>query len=494
MIGRVAIWQWIIAAAILFHLSTGCKAPQFSDRVDEIIRLPEGYGDVVLADDAAASVCIDFGIPELEQLVRRAFSSNLTLRAAWARVAQADAIARQTGAGLWPQLDLNGSASRTKFSRETFAMGSFGNGASGAGGMGGFIPPELGKSEVTSYSLSLAAAYEVDVWRRLGNAQAAARLDAQAVEADAAAVAITIGAQVAELWVGLVAQREKIALLEKQRELSERYLDLTVMRLRQGQATALDANQQQQQVESFEGQLALARLIEAQTSHQLNVLLGRSIQDPLPVSAVELPSLPPFPNPGVPSELLRQRPDVRAEWLRLLAQDKRIASAIADRFPKLRFSASLFFQERELARLVDEVLWTVAGGISQPLLDGGRRGAEVARVKASAEEQLYRYGQTLLRALMEVQDALAAEARHSEWLESLRKQRDSAEQALDLARERYQRGALDYLRVLSALQSMQDIQVRLIDARRQRFSDRIQLCRSLGGNWLEARDGRAEAL
>jgi outer membrane protein TolC len=191
--------------------------------------------------------------------------------------------------------------------------------------------------------------------------------------------------------------------------------------------------------------------------------------------------VPPLPYPGVPAELVARRPDIQAAFLRLRADDKRTAAAVADLFPKIRLSASMFFQERELANLFDKLLWSLAGLVSQPLFDGGRRFAEIDRAEAAAQEQLVVYGQTVLLALREVQDALVSEARQAEFVRSLEAQLESARQALELSRDRYRQGAVDFLRVLTALQTMQQIEQNLVEARRKQFSNRIQLCRALGG-------------
>jgi outer membrane protein TolC len=196
-----------------------------------------------------------------------------------------------------------------------------------------------------------------------------------------------------------------------------------------------------------------------------------------------MPELPEIPDPGVPADLIERRPDVRSAMLRLQAADERTAAEVADMLPTLRLSANLSYQAQELADLFDTLFYNLSAEAAQSLFEGGRRLAQVDRAEAAAAEQLYNYGQTLLTAMREVSDALVLEKRQGEFIESLEKQAASAEKALQVARDRYRRGAVEYLRVLTALQSLQQAEQTLLDARRQQFSNRITLCRALGGTW-----------
>ena len=466
------------AGAILCVLIVGCRTAPQAERAGEIVDLPDHYAHQPVDRELVQDWSAGFGIPELEGLIRLAFTNNLDLAAARARLLQAEAIARQAGSSLWPSTDAEGQASRSRVSSQGFQFG----GPSGPGGPGGF-PLSGGDNIIDQYQVSIGAAYEVDLWGRLRNLRDAAELDARAARFDAASLANTLAARVAENYFLIRAQNERIQLLDDQVGVSEQFLELTLLRLGQGQATALDVTQQEQQVESLRTLLARERTALALARNQLKVLAGATPEREAMVRSQSLPSLPRLPDPGLPMDLLDRRPDVRAAHARIRAGDRRTAAAIADLFPRIRLSASLFFQEQEASRLFNEVLWTLAGAASQPVFDGGRRSAEIDRAEAAAVEQLNRYGQTILTALREVEDALVSEARQEEVVQGLEVQRASAEESLRLATARYQEGAIDYLRVLTAILSLQQIERDLIEARRQRFSNRIQLCRALGGGW-----------
>lgn len=170
-------------------------------------------------------------------------------------------------------------------------------------------------------------------------------------------------------------------------------------------------NQQKQQAESLRGLLVQARASESLARQQLLVLVGRPPQQDIAVESRSLPPLVALPAPGVPADLLERRPDIRAAWLRLQASDRLKAAAVADLFPRIRLTATLFYQEREVTRLFAESLWSLAASATQPVWDGGRRFAEIDRAEAAAEAHLFQYGQTVLVALQEVQDALVLDER-----------------------------------------------------------------------------------
>lgn len=445
----------------------GCFGPRYAEKSDEVVDVPETYGDAPTVEgESLDRWCSDFGAERLETLVDRAFEENLDLRASWARLKRAAASARQAGAGRWPTLTAEGSWNR----RPQPSL------------------PENIDIDRTTLQASLAASYEADLWGKMANRHRAARLDRKAARAQVESMAISLTSQIAEAWLNLVHQRAKERLLEEQIEVSEQFLQSTATRLGHGQASALDVNQQRQQVETLRGQLATVRARIETARHQLAVLVGESPQNAVDGERDELPALPDRPDAGVPADLLQRRPDVRAAMYQLKAADQRTAAAIKERFPSIRLSASLFYQAPTLDELFEDIFWQAMAAVSQPLLDGGRRAAQVDQAKASAEMRLYEYGSTVLTALREVQDAMILEKKQEEFVESLRAQKDSAEQVFQLARQRYGRGAADYLRVLTALQGLQNAQQNLLDARRQQFSYRLQLCRALGGSWTRKLD------
>jgi outer membrane protein TolC len=188
----------------------------------------------------------------------------------------------------------------------------------------------------------------------------------------------------------------------------------------------------------------------------------------------------------VPAALLERRPDVRAARLMVEASDARASAALRARFPALTLQGSLGFAGVQPTQLLENFVWTFVVGVTQTLFDGGRRGAEVDRARAQFEEQVARYGETLLTALVEVENALASERRQRAHLEHLRLQEEQAGRALADARAGYVGGVTDFLQVLTALQAQQRVEQTRLAGERQLLSYRVGLHRALGGTWTRA--------
>lgn len=406
---------------------------------------------------------------QLNDLIRRALACNLDLRQAAARLAQARMIAVKAGADRWPRLSAQAGASRGR----TFST---------------FDAARLDqiKSTDSLFSLTLAASYELDIWRRVRSRRDAALLDMAATREDLDAAAITLAATVGETWFSLTEQRAQLKLLNEQIKTSETFLELVELRFSEGQASALDVYQQRTQVAVTRGQLPAVESRLAVLKHQLAVLLGRP-----PLAEVTrarqpsgaLPDLSPLPETGLPADLLKRRPDVRAAHARLVAADHLVAAAIADRLPALRLSAQSVYQATEPSEVFNNWIWTLAGNIVQPVFEGGRLKAEVYRARAAKKERLIAYGKTVLNAFREVEDALAEERHQRTLIANLEDQIRLATATLDQARDRYVNGMSDYLPVLTALQVVQGKERDLLRARRGLISFRIRLYRALGGSW-----------
>jgi NodT family efflux transporter outer membrane factor (OMF) lipoprotein len=414
----------------------------------------------------------DFGDSELDRLIDETLAGNFELKAAWARLKQADALARQAGAGRYPLLDLTASANRAKFFNR-------------------FVPPGTGAPstiELTTYSASVAANYEIDVFLKMTNQARGATRDAYAARDQVESVAMSLAAQVTETWFDLAHQRAQRALITRQVELNQTLLELVTLRFEGGLGSAVEVLQQKQQLIATRSQLAQINAAEAVLKGQLAVLSGRPPGGgPIP-AASQLPALPALPGTGIPADLLNRRPDVRAARNRVAAADYRVAVAVADRFPALRIGATLDFQETSLVDLFKTPLWTLFASITAPLFDGFRRSAEVSRQKAVVEELLSSYGDVLLRAIAEVERALVEEREQLALIVDLEEVVTVAGDNLREARLRYQQGVSQtgFLTVLQALQSQQSAELNLLSARRRLLSFRVQLCRALGGTWTRS--------
>ena len=197
----------------------------------------------------------------------------------------------------------------------------------------------------------------------------------------------------------------------------------------------------------------------------------------------EMPVPADQPAAGVPAQLLDNRPDIRAGLFRLEAADQDLIAAKADRLPALRLTGGAAYDSSELDRLFDNWLVNLAAGVTAPLIDGGRRRAEVDVTSATVREELALYRQTVLTAVREVEDSLAREMKIREHIGWAEKQLQAAKIALSEARVRYLNGLNDYLPVLTQLLSVQNLEIDLISRREDLLYARIDLYLAIGGTW-----------
>lgn len=407
-----------------------------------------------------------FEDPALSRLIERALAGNLTLQSAWDRLDRAAAAARKAGAELFPQVGAEAGFSSTSARTN-------------------------GRTEATqNFSLGLAASYELDLWGRLGSVREAAELDALASAEDLQAAALTLSARVASTWYQWLEQHGQRELLEQQLQTNQQTLELINLQFRAGLVGIADLLQQRQVVENRHGELALTAGRAQVLQNQLAILLGvPPAQFPATATAIgTLGELPDLPATGLQSSLIERRPDVRAAWLQVLAADRRVASAAADRLPRLSLSGRASTAGEQLEELFDDWLASLTASLIAPLIDGGRRRAEVERSQTVAAEALHGYGQTVLEALREVEDALTLEQRLREYLASIDRQLELATQATGRIRDRYLNGAVDYQRVLLSLLSEQQLQRTRLAARRELLENRVNLCRALAGGWQLVRN------
>lgn len=402
----------------------------------------------------------NFNDQHLNALIETALRQNLDLIAAFERLKQAEAVALKAGSELIPAVNATSAASR-------------------------FIEdnPTTGRLTFDNFSLGLIASYELDLWGRIRAGTYAAEQDIKAAEQDIQTAAIALSAEIARVWYQLTEQKLQLDLLSEQIEVNKQYTDLVEVRFRGGQATAADVFQQRQLLEGVVGDRYTVLATIEVLKNQLAVLTGQA-PGALDISENgRFPEIPGLPETGLTSELIQRRPDVRKAYYRLQAADLRIAAAVADRFPRIGLNASVDTTAPDLQNFFNNWMATLGGNLVLPLIDGGRRIAEVRRTEAVTEEALNLYGQSVLRSLQEVENALAQETRQHQRLNSLKEQLRYLQEANDNIRIRSAYGVFDFLRVLSTLNSLQAMQRTLLRAERELIDFRIQLYRSLAGGW-----------
>jgi NodT family efflux transporter outer membrane factor (OMF) lipoprotein len=453
------------AAAVLAVLMiAGCGRSIRS--VSSPIAMPEQFsadGDQPLPDPWWES----FGDPQLNQLMEEGLGQNFTIRSAWDRLAQAEQIAVEAGANLFPEVNYEGGASRTRLD----------------------VSDQV--TYTTAYSAGLIASYEVDLWGRVRSSQQAAVLDAQAAQEDVSAAAVTLSANIARTWYRLAEAKLQETLIGKQVDTNRQVLEIIAMQFRQGLTGAADVFRQRQLVESGQGLLIAAQENIALLQHELSVLLGRSPGPWWAEQSIDLIDLPPLPQAGLPAETLQRRPDITAAYQTVQAADRRVAAAIADQYPRISLAATAETFGEQSNDLFRDWAGNLAANAAGPLFDGGLRKAEVRRRRAVLSQSINDYAQALLDALKETEDALQQEMYQSETINNLQSQLALSRQVSDTTRQNYLKGKLDYLRVLEALVSRQTLERNELAARRVLIERRIDLCRSIAGPWEMQRPPQA---
>lgn len=410
----------------------------------------------------------DFADPALNELVDQGLHNNFSLQSSWDRLNQARAVLRKNRSSFFPTFNSEAKVTEKSYKSDGLTTDS---------------------GELT---IGAFAQYELDLWGRIRSTAEAARLDMEATRADLDAAAVTLAAEVAATWFTLIEQHNEIALVGDQLEANEKALEVLSSRFKTGQVVLADMLQQQQLVESKKGELASLIAEKRQSEHALAILVGK-IPGSLDLDMIpkHLPSLSPLPDTGIPAEIILLRPDVRSALHAVEAADQRVAAAVADRFPTLRLTATLSTTGRYTSNLFSDYIGSFVAGLAGPIIDGGRRKAEVERARFAASAKLNYYGQVLLIAIGEVENALITEQQQQLYLASLQKQLVLSKRTVAQARFRYMKGVENYQRVLTATTSQQGLEKQILKVKRVLLLNRIQLCKAIGSGWQYS--GQAEA-
>ncbi|UCF31544.1 MAG: efflux transporter outer membrane subunit [bacterium] len=439
---------------------TSCAHVAEEGRSDPGFPMPDTYSLYEETAPAPDRWWEGFGSEELNTLVEGALKGSLTLRQAYARLEQSRALAVQAGADRVPDLDLGASASETRRNADGETVTD------------------------SSRSLTLVTAYEIDFWGRLRSEHQAALLEVEASQDDLCTAALTLASEVTLKWLELLSVRQQLEILDTQIETNRTILDLIELRYLKGAASALDIYQQRQVLaESMAG----IPQLEARRQTLLNdlaVLTGEPPRTDLGLRAVAFPEVGSLPETGVPADLLARRPDVRAAGHELFAARSQLRAARADRLPSVNLTATAGFRADGWGNLFDSWLASLAANLSLSLFNAGAIRAEVTRREWIADERLATYGQTVLTAILEVEEAMINEVKQVEYIQAQESRLKIAADSYREALQRYRKGLIDYLPALESLISAQRLERTVVQARFDRLSYRVKLHRALGGTWM----------
>jgi len=461
-----------LVPAILIAAGACRVAPEYEEPAVEVPPAWSPESDVAASAEPPERWWQSFGDPELDSLVARAVGANLDLALARARVREARASRDVIAGERLPEIDAHAAFTRSQSSANTVQ-----------GSLTGSSPRNL-------YDVGFDAIWEVDLFGSIRYAVEAAEAGVQVAEENRRDALVSLLGEVAREYVELRGAQRQRDILRENVEAQRQTLELTRVRFQAGLATELDVARSQTLLANTE---ALIPSLEADASggiHRLSVLLGES---PGSLQA-ELSGAAPVPQvgdaltdfaAGLPSDLLRRRPDVRRAERELAQAAALTAEATANLYPKLTLGASLGLQSLESGSLFegDSQAWSVGGGLFAPIFAGDRLRAAVRVQDARQEQALAIYQQTILSALEEVETSLVSVARQRERRTSLVVALQASRRALELANDLHLRGLADFFEVLDAQRSKLLAESELARSDTLLASGTVALYKSLGGGW-----------
>lgn len=407
--------------------------------------------------------------PTLDGLIRRAASGSLDVRIATSRIREARAQRDVVAADAYPQVNLDAQATRQQQSSTT-RQGNFGSNDAFNLFQGGFD-----------------ASWEVDVFGRISRNVEAADADIQSIEQSRRDVLVTLVSEVARNYVELRGFQQRLEIARKNIVLQKDTLELTRSRFRAGLTSDLDVAQAESSLASVESQVpVLDRGVQA-AIHRIGVLLGQQptslIAELTPAGAI--PAVRGDVPVGLPSELLRRRPDIRQAEREIAAATARIGVATSDLFPRFSITGSFGFASDKVPSLLDgsSRFWSFGPSMRWPILEWGRIRQNIRVQEARNEQALLRYESVILRSFEDVENALVSYTREQARLTSLEQSLAANQRAFDLANQLYTAGLTDFQRVLDSQRGLFQSEDAVIDSRRAVTSNLVALYKALGGGW-----------
>jgi len=414
--------------------------------------------------------------PELNSLIERSVRGNLDLRLAQARVREARAQRGVVKADLYPTVNVSGSYQRSRRSRNVVITPSGGSETQTAASLEGNL-----------YQVGFDASWEIDVFGGVRREVEAANADLAAEIENRRDVLVTLLAEVARNYVELRTSQRQVAIARANLQAQQETLDLTRIRFDAGLVSDLDVARAEAQVQTTASQIPTLEASARKSIHLMSVLLG---QEPNALTGeltqeTPIPQSPPEVPVGLPSDLLRRRPDVRRAERQLAASTARIGVATADLFPRFSLTGALGLQSSKVSSLTNSGsrYWSIFPGVNWPILDFGRIRSNIAVQNAREEQSLVTYEQTILASLLEVENALVSFSQNQTQREKLAGAVDANRRAVDLANQLYKQGLTDFLSVLQVQRDLFASEDALVQSDRVITSDFVALYKALGGGW-----------
>ncbi len=449
-----------------------------------------------------------FHDPTLDSLVTRALAGNLDVATEVSKIREARQQVIIAGAAALPQIDASPSVNNTMLSKNAgFSQlagaftggGGKGGGAPGSGAGGGTVGIGLPGTDFTTYSAGFDASWELDLFGQTRRSVEAARGRVEAEVWSLHDTEVSVASEVAVDYLTLRSLQRQIDVAEREEARQQELLGLVEARRQAGFATRLEVSQQQNQLASARSQRPTLEAEARGEIHALGVLIGQPPESlsaeltPVPGTLAAPPAPPPAVPVGLPSELLRRRPDVRVAERSLAAATADVGVAVGDLYPQINLTGSADLISQSLKNLVsgNSIQTSLTAALVEHVFDGGRIRANISAKKEARVQAYLAYQKAVLTALKDVEDALSRYGSEERRNAQLRASAEAARVAFDMANDRYKSGLSDFINVLQTEAALYTAESQLAESDGLVDQDLVSLEKALGGGWKETPAARS---
>lgn len=467
----------LMALAIAVFI-TGCTVGP--DYAKPVIDVPPGFDNGDRSAQQAANIAWweQFQDPALDALIPEALANNRDIKIAAANIEQAAAVLTQSRSPLYPQIGYGGNGARERA------------GESGASPLSALLP-----NPRTSYQTLASASWELDLWGRVRRLSEAARAELLATEAARRGVILSLVASVATSYIQLLGLDEQLRVAERTLTTYAESLRIFEQRFEYGYASQMTVVQARSQYESAAAAIPQLQLQIEQAENALSILLGRNPGTIRRGKALHQLQLPPVP-PGLPSDLLANRPDIRQAEERLIAANANIGAARALYFPTISLTGAYGFASSDLSDLFrgPSRAWSYAGALTGPLFTGGAIKSGVQQAEAARKAALWAYEKTIQDAFADAENALAEQRRLAEQVRIQGRLVAANREYVHLAHLQYDGGYVPYSTVLQAEQQLFPSELNHAQTRAALLASLVNIYKAMGGGWRPATTHRRNSV
>lgn len=409
-----------------------------------------------------------FNDPELDRLVEAAVAGNHDVKIAAQRALAARADRAIAAAGYYPSVSAQAGAQRSQLSKN--------------------VTPPIEPNLYNAFQVGFDASWEIDLFGKTRRAVEAADAALDATTWDRRAVLVSLLGELGTDYSQLRSAQQRIDIAQRTMAADQDALDLAQQKFSNGLGSELDVAQARAELETVHASVPQFETMVAQNAHAIAVLLGRepgALQQELVDTAGALPPAPPSLPASLPSEVVRNRPDIRAAERTLASANAEIGVAVAQKFPSFTLTPSIGAEATTMNKLLTSqgLLWGLAGSANVPIFQGGALDANVDKAKAIAEEDRLTYQKTVLGAFQDVEDSLVALTNEQRRQAALQQAVQANRLALQRATELYRSGLGTFINVVNSERNLNNAEDGLAQSTLAWVQQSIAFYKALGGGW-----------